>query len=80
MQNEAQTFHNSPDATSGDLPSAMLTVAEFATHYRVSVPTAYRLHDRGDLPFVKIGRSTRIRRSDAEAWAAKLPVTGREAA
>jgi len=44
----------------------------FCDHYNVSRSTAYRLNERGELPFVHIGRSVRIRREDAEAWYASL--------
>jgi len=54
----------------------LLTIRDFAIRYRVSVPTIYRLRERGKLAFVHIGRSTRIRRADAEAWAASLTGNG----
>jgi excisionase family DNA binding protein len=53
--------------------SQLLTVDDFCREYSVSRPTAYRLAARGEIPLIKIGRATRIRRSDAEAWAASLP-------
>lgn len=59
--------------------SELITVQDLAREKRISVPTIYRLHARGELPFVKIGRSTRIRRDDVEAWAQRLPVTGQAA-
>jgi excisionase family DNA binding protein len=55
--------------------SEFLTIREFSEAYRVSVPTIYRLKDRGELAFVKIGRASRIRRADAEAWARGLATT-----
>jgi excisionase family DNA binding protein len=51
-----------------------LTIREFSETYRVSIATIYRLRERGELAFVKIGRASRIRRSDAERWAESLPV------
>ncbi|WP_199556398.1 helix-turn-helix domain-containing protein [Sandaracinobacteroides hominis] len=59
--------------------SELITVQELAQEKRISIPTIYRLHARGEIPFVKIGRATRIRRSDVDAWAAGLPVTGKAA-
>lgn len=51
----------------------LLTVRDFAEAYRVSVPTVYRILKRGDLPpLLKIGRASRIRATDAEAWASRL--------
>lgn len=47
---------------------ALLTIAHFCREYCVSRSTCYRLRDSGDVPHVKIGRTTRIRREDAERW------------
>ncbi|WP_448578419.1 helix-turn-helix domain-containing protein [Thermaurantiacus sp.] len=51
-----------------------LTIREFSETYNVSVATIYRLRERGELAVVKIGRASRIRRTDAERWAKSLPV------
>lgn len=48
--------------------AALITVMIFCEEYGVSRSTAYRLRDRGEVPHVKIGRATRIRREDAERW------------
>jgi excisionase family DNA binding protein len=56
-----------------------MTLGEFATRFALSRPTIYRLVERGALRLVKIGRASRIRREDAEAWAARLPSVGRAA-
>ncbi len=56
--------------------SQLLSVDDFCHEFRVSRPTAYRLAAKGEIPLIKIGRSTRIRRVDAEAWAERLPVVG----
>ncbi|MBI1402290.1 MAG: helix-turn-helix domain-containing protein [Porphyrobacter sp.] len=48
--------------------AALITVTFFCEEYGVSRSTAYRLRDRGEVPHVKIGRATRIRREDAERW------------
>lgn len=53
------------------------TVAEVSARYKISIPTIYRLKDRGELRFIKIGRSTRLRRSEVEAWASRLPTVQR---
>lgn len=47
---------------------ALLTIKRFCDEYCVSRSTCYRLRDRGDVPHIKIGRATRIRREDAERW------------
>jgi excisionase family DNA binding protein len=51
----------------------LLTIAEFCRNFSVSRATFYRLAEAGAFPLIKVGRATRIRRSDAEAWAASLP-------
>ena len=48
--------------------AALIKIQEFCDEYGVSRSTVYRLRDSGDVPHVKIGRATRIRRVDAERW------------
>lgn len=48
--------------------AALMTIMEFADEYNISRSTIYRLRDSGDVPHVKIGRATRIRREDVERW------------
>lgn len=50
----------------------LLSIQDFCARYGTSRTTAYRERNAGKLPMVKIGRATRIRVSDAEAWAAAL--------
>ncbi|WP_271076937.1 helix-turn-helix domain-containing protein [Aurantiacibacter sp. MUD61] len=52
--------------------AALLTIKRFCEEYSISRSTAYRLRDNGDVPHIKIGRATRIRREDAERWYASL--------
>lgn len=52
-------------------------IPEFQQTYNVSRSTVYRLMERGEIRFVKIGRAVRIPREDAERWYAT--VTGGEA-
>jgi len=40
--------------------------------YSISRATFYRLAAAGAFPLVKIGRATRVRADDVEAWAATL--------
>lgn len=54
-----------------------LTVADFLARYRISRTHFYREVNRDAIPIVKVGRLTRIRVADAEAWAKKLPTLGR---
>ena len=58
----------------------MLTVAQFKERYQISHSAFYRQVKTGKLAIAKIGASTRIRLSDAENWAASLPVTAGGAA
>lgn len=57
----------------------LLTVAEFKDRYKISHSAFYREAKAGRIPLKKLGRSTRIARTDAEAWAASLPTLGGEA-
>ncbi len=54
-----------------------VSIKDLCIERKVSKATVYRLHGRGLLPFVKIGRATRIRVEDVEAWVRSLPVEGR---
>ena len=50
----------------------LLSIPDFCRENKVSRSYAYRMLRDGTLKGVKVGRLTRIRREDAEAWAAKL--------
>jgi excisionase family DNA binding protein len=50
----------------------LLSLPEFCREFKLSRSFTYRLLRDGALTGVKVGRLTRIRREDAEAWAAKL--------
>jgi excisionase family DNA binding protein len=52
------------------------TIPEFLETYRLSRATLYRLVARNEVQLIKLGRSTRIDRAAAEAWAASLPTVG----
>ena len=52
-----------------------LTVREFLDTYALSRSTFYRIAGN-QFPIIKIGRSTRIAKADAAAWAAGLPSRG----
>ena len=52
---------------------ALMMIKDFCREYNVSRSTAYRLRDSGDIPHIKIGRATRIRRDDAQRWYESLP-------
>jgi excisionase family DNA binding protein len=62
--------------TTPQIPSAkqFLSVREFAALYGIGLTNTYALLKRGELRALKVGVLTRIRREDAEAWAANLPV------
>ncbi len=55
--------------------TAFLTISDFCSAYRISRSTAYRQINAGHIPIIKVGRASRIRASDAEAWAANLSQT-----
>lgn len=50
----------------------LITIQEFCERFSVSRTTFYRQRNSGLLPIRKIGRASRIRLADAEAWAASL--------
>ena len=54
------------------MQSHLLSLPDFCREFKLSRSFAYRLLRDGTLAGVKVGRLTRIRREDAEAWAAKL--------
>lgn len=56
----------------GDIADAQfLTVAEVAAMMRVSKMTVYRLVHSGELPAVRVGRSFRVRETDANEYLRK---------
>lgn len=48
-----------------------LTIAETSTFLRVSRATVYNLMDRGELPFVEVGRARRIPKRSVLQFAAQ---------
>jgi excisionase family DNA binding protein len=54
------------------LSEQLLTVPEAAREARVGRTTIYKHMRSGDLVAVKVGRLTRIRRSDLEDWMRRL--------
>jgi len=53
-------------------PARLLSIRDFCQENNISRSLAYRLLRDGGLKGVKVGKLTRIRRKDAEAWMAKL--------
>lgn len=56
-----------------DFPD-MMTVAHFCGRYSIGRTSFYREVAANRLKLRKFGSATRIARTDAEAWAASLPV------
>jgi excisionase family DNA binding protein len=54
------------------MQSHLLSIPDFCREFRLSRSFAYRLLRDRTLTAVKVGRLTRIRREDAEAWVAAL--------
>jgi excisionase family DNA binding protein len=50
------------------------TIPEFLELYPMGRSTFYRLVNEGQIRLTKFGRSSRIAKADAEAWAATLLV------
>jgi excisionase family DNA binding protein len=59
---------------------ALISIAEFQGVFGVSRSTVYRLEERGEIEFLKIGRAVRIRREDAENWCRGLSTASRASA
>tara|TARA_R110000765_G_scaffold63531_2_gene123404 strand:+ start:630 stop:818 length:189 start_codon:yes stop_codon:yes gene_type:complete len=55
------------------MKTELLTVPDFLTRYSISRSEFYRQVNKGSIPLLKMGTASRIRREDAEAWAASLP-------
>lgn len=51
----------------------LYTVKGAAELLSLGKSTVYELMAAGELPFVKVGRARRIRRTDVDAFAAQLP-------
>ncbi|WP_425992915.1 helix-turn-helix domain-containing protein [Afipia sp. DC4300-2b1] len=52
-----------------------LTIKQFCIRYNLSPATAYRLMNKGVLPYRKVGRRRLIAVIDAENWWNALPVS-----
>lgn len=42
----------------------LMTVKELRTLLKLSQPSIYRLMERGELPYVRLGKSRRVKRED----------------
>lgn len=58
--------------------SILMKVPAFQDRYAVSNTTFYREVQAGRLRLTKIGRSSRVSQTDAEAWLASLSTVGGE--
>ena len=60
------------------MAEGFMTINEFMRVYGVPRSTLYRLirEPNSGLRIIKIGRASRISRTDAENWAANLPTFG----
>lgn len=54
--------------TSKDFNDRLLTVAEVARYVGLAQGTIYNKVNRGEIPYVKLGRAVRFRRSEIDAW------------
>lgn len=52
--------------------SELITPKQFCEKYNISIATLYRLKGKGGINFIKIGRATRIKVSDAVEWLKSL--------
>ena len=56
------------------VPSKLMTVADFCENYRIGKTSLYREAAAGRLKLRKFGAATRIAIEDAEAWVESLPI------
>ncbi len=63
-----QARRDAPDSRHGNTPDEWFTLAELGDWLKVSRTTAYRLARERGIPAYRIGRATRVRRSDVERW------------
>ncbi len=57
-------FEEEKMTNDSDLPQKLLRVVEVAQWLALSRSCVYTLMDRGDLPYVRIGKSRRVRPED----------------
>lgn len=56
--------------------SGYYTIPEFLDEYPMGRSSLYRLINEGKIRLTKFGRSSRIAKADAKAWADTLPTFG----
>lgn len=59
---------DAPESRRANVPDEWFTLAEQGDWLKVSRTTAYKLVRERDIPAYRIGRATRVRRSDVERW------------
>ena len=52
------------------------TIAEFLRIHSIGRTTLYRAVQAGQIRITKLGRSSRVAKTDAAAWVASLPTIG----
>jgi excisionase family DNA binding protein len=65
--------------TEPQLLPQLLSIPDFCREFKTSRSNVYCMIRDRTLRAVKVGKMTRIRRPDAEAWAASLPPAQRKA-
>jgi len=50
-----------------------LTISQFLEYFPMGRSSLYRIVGRGELPIIKVGRSSFLSKADVIAWEAKLP-------
>lgn len=61
-------MHGTNERADGTRESLLLTLTEAARELRVCSKTVRNLSDRGHFPLLKLDGSTRVRRTDLEAY------------
>jgi excisionase family DNA binding protein len=58
----------------------LLSIKDACAEYGLSRSALYREVEKGRLPMLKIGKSSRISRDDLDKWLAALPTAGKAVA
>jgi excisionase family DNA binding protein len=76
MSDEGRALAQLDEAVRSVVDEGLMTVPEAAAFLRISRTSLYDLMDRGDLPFVKLGKSRRVPRRAVVDLAARCLTGG----
>lgn len=80
MDNASNSTRQPESSQVANFAGGMKSIADFCADNGCSRAFVYTEHRAGRLPFTKLGRATRIKLEDEQAWRDSLPVVTGEAA